>query len=221
MTTETQSEEIRELIKNGVLIQEKMAALTSLFEKNVALLRTLTNGHTPAPDDFSDPEKSLMTALASLAAVKVSTIPRPWLAVIARMSPKSSTYRAALASLQKRGLLEKDNRGSVKARQKLSASPDLTPLDWTEIMKRFAALSKPQESALLYQLMIHAYDNPEKAWMDRKTLAERAEQNPDSSSFRERLTQLKGYGFIDYGPESTVRASIRWFTPAGKATRKG
>jgi hypothetical protein len=33
----------------------------------------------------------------------------------------------------------------------------------------------------------------------------------ESSSFRQRLTKLEADGFIEYGPESTVRANIQWF----------
>lgn len=206
-----------------MLIQRKMEDLQTLFEKNNTLLQSLhlTNGHTIAPatsEDFSEFEQAIVTALATLAAVNVYTVPRQWLAIVARISPKSSGYRAALASLLRRGLVEKGtSTKTVKASPKLVAVPENVEMDWSEIMHRFVALAKKPEADILYQLMLYAYDNKANAWMDRKTLAEKAKQNLDSSSFRDRITQLKAYGFVEYGQDSTVRAMIQWFYPAKKA----
>lgn len=208
--------ELQALVKNSQLIQKKMVELTEIFEKNVAMITALTNGFSPAQaaavangQPFTAAERSIGIAVATLAAQGVHIIPRQWLAIVARISPKSSLYRTALASLLKRRMLVKATQGSVRPSDTLTAPAD-SPIDWTELMHRFANLVSRREAEIMHQLLISANDGA--AAMDRKTLAERTGQSAESSSFRQHLTLLQANGFIEYGPESTVRANIRWFS---------
>lgn len=213
MTPQT---ELQALIKNSQLIQKKMAELTAIFETNVTMITALTNGLSPAQVAaaanalaLTATEHAITIAVATLAAQGIHIVPRPWLAVVARISPKSSLYRTALASLLKRRMLLKAAQGSVRATDTLVAAAD-SPVDWTELMHRFADLSSSRDAKIMHQLLLSAHDGG--AALDRKTLAERLEQSAESSTFRQCLTRLEADGFIEYGPESTVRANIRWFS---------
>jgi hypothetical protein len=89
---------------------------------------------------------------------------------------------------------------------------DAEPLDLDEILRRTAEVFRRQEADILLYLCIHLSATKDE-WMDRKQLAERAKQSPDSSAFRERLAQLREQGFIEFGPNQTVRSTLQWFTP--------
>lgn len=214
----TQTTDIKKVIKNTLLLRRKMDALSTLFEKNLTLLTALTNGHTPAQataasgDPLSEQEKAIVSAMATLAVINRHIVPRQWLAIVARISPKSGMYRTALASLLKRGMLVKAGTGSVRAGETLVAFSEPGPLlSVEEILRRFASMSKPPEADILHYLAVEA-DATKIEWVDRKTLAERTGQSFDSSSFRERLTQFRENGLIEYGRDSTVRATLQWFT---------
>ena len=221
MTQETQ---LQALIKNSELLQKNMAELTKAFNNNMAVITKLITGLSPTQaaaaangDPLTALEQALTIAVATLAAQGVHVIPRQWLAVVARTRPSSSTYRAALASLLKRRILvaltSRRGQGSVRATDTLAAAAD-APIDWSELMHRFANVVKRQEADIVYQLLIAANDGVPS--LDRKTLAEKLGLSAESSTFQTRLAKLQGDGFIEYGPDSTVRANIRWFSGVGE-----
>jgi hypothetical protein len=210
--------ELQALIKNSQLIQKRMGELIEIFEKNLAMIAALTNGFSPAQaaaaanaQPLTAAEQSISVAVATLAAQGVHIIPRQWLAVVARISPKSSLYRTALASLLKRRMLMKAAQGSVRASDTLTAAAD-SPVDWSELMHRYTDLVNPKEAKTMYQLLVSSYDGSDA--MDRETLAEKTGQSAKSSTFHKHLSRLEADGFIEYGPDSTVRANIRWFREA-------
>lgn len=215
-----QPDPTQQLVENQQLILAQMAELTKAFERNEALFTTLIKGFTPAQasaaataTELTNREKAIAIAVATLAAQGIHILPRQWLALVARFSPKSGAFRTAMAGLIKRKWILKTPEGPVRATDALQAAPEPTPVGWSELMKRFAKYFPPAETDIMHQLMIQAHDFPENEYLDRKTLAERVKvATPDSSSFRARLTALEKAGFIEYGPgDSTVRANLHWF----------
>jgi len=212
---------IEQLIKNQQIIQKQMAAMLAIFERSNVSINTLIKGFTAEQASaaatlipLTPGAKAVAIALRTLSAQEIHIVPRQWLAIVARFSPKSSAYRSSLALLIKRKMLLKVPGGAgVRATETLEApSGPEPPLDWSELMKRFAKHYSRPEVDILYHLMIQAYDFPENQLLDRKTLAERVGvATSESSSFRNRLTGLESAGFVEYGPESTVRANIHWF----------
>ena len=232
MTTPRQQTELQALIKNMQLIDVKMCELTEIFEKNEEMITTLINGFSleiaaeANGTSLTPTEQAITNAVATLNAQDVHIIPRQWLAIVARISPKSSLYRTALASLLKRRMLVRAGDGLVKAASWPPPADWVTaanagPLNWGELLHRFAGFVSPKEAEIMHELLLFAYNGSELLWLDRKTLAEKLGQSAESSSFRQRLTQLEKDGFIVYGPfNSTVRANIGWFR-SGEIEGKG
>lgn len=210
--------DIQKIIRNCQAIQKKMDECVKLFAVNADILTALATGDTPGTNGYTPPtsrvELSILTALASCAAIGVHNVPRPWLAVLASTSPKGSPFKIAVAKLAREHSIRRPGAGILSLAEKLRGvvEPDPTVLDIQELITRVAKAFRRQEADLLWHLAIHAYETPDK-WMTRQQLAKQADQNIESSAFRERLTQLRENGFVEFGPNSTVRATLQWFTP--------
>jgi hypothetical protein len=204
--------DLQHVLKNCVKIERLIAQCNELQQDNAKLLRAISNGLTPAHQDEMDmhpQESAILTALLNARTMGIPSVPRKWVAVIARLSPKSGQFRTALANLQKAGHVRKASIGSVTLADKtrIRITPETEQLTTQEILKRVETVFARQEASILCALADPSFVND---WLDRKTLAERSEQNHDSSSFRDRLTQLRKQGFIEFGPNQTVRVLLDW-----------
>jgi hypothetical protein len=207
--------DIQRIIRNCDVLQKKLDECAKLFQVNLDMLSALASGNAPSPNGFTLPtnhiEAEILKALASCAAVGVHTVPRPWLAVVALINPRTSPYRNALARLTKENLIRRAGPGSVSLSENVrgSIAPYPVPLEAAELVRRASTFFRKYEADLLSSLFALSSDHE---WITRQQLAEHAGQSVDSSAFRERLSQLREGGFVDFGLLSTVRLSLHWFT---------
>ena len=208
---------LKTVIANMKRLEAKMDECRVLFEQNAAILSQLTpDAPAPVPNEVYTPvERSILAALSTLMLAGVREIPRGWLAVAARLRPKSSMYSTALAALLDRGSIMKIRLGWVAMvdGQTPIDHGSAIQLDLEELMDRASGIFKPQEMTILRALSSGA-------WLERKALAEMTSQSFDSSTFRDRLRSLRAQGFIAFGPNQTVRTTLEWFMPFREKGRR-
>jgi hypothetical protein len=187
-----------------------------LLQNGQTLAQTTTGalpGLAPADNTLDDRDASLMSAMQSCAAVGVYIVPRQWLAVISRVSPKSSPFRTSLAKLLKMGRLSKAGVGSVTLRGPWSVDANATAMTTVEILRRVTEVFSQQDAKILSYLAYRPADAAAADWIHRKTLADAIGQSAESSAFRDRLTQLRKQGLVEFGGNQVVRITLQWFRP--------
>jgi hypothetical protein len=145
-------------------------------------------------DGLSGPQQRILDALAWLEAVGITDAHRVQLALLAKASPKSSSYANNLGALRSASLigyvagrvvLTPEGRGAARA-------PETPPTTADLHATLRAELAGPQWRIL--EQLIGAY--PEA--VDKSTLADLAGTSASSSSYANNLGALRSLGFIDY-----------------------
>lgn len=150
---------------------------------------------------------AIMAAMTACQAVNIHVVPRHWLAVLARVSSKGSPYLLALASLLKSGRIVKAGLGAVSLADLSAAAPDTAGLTKVELLYRIVAVFSRQDAEILTNLITHW----DERWCARQALAEVMKVSAESSSFRDRLTQLRKNKFVEFGANATVRTTLQWY----------
>lgn len=155
---------------------------------------------------------AIFTSMTACDAVNIHVVPRHWLAVLARVSSKGSPYLLALSSLLKSGRIVKAGLGAVSLADPSAAAPDTAGLTQIDLLHRIVAVFSRQDAEILTNLITHWGER----WAARQALAEVMQVSVESSSFRDRLTQLRKNKFVEFGANATVRTTLQWFWGKGK-----
>src|SRR5579859_1987398 len=159
-------------------------------------------GRSVSDGKVTGPQQRILDSLAWAESVRIPSVDKVQLALLADASPKSSAYANNLGALRSSGLITKTGPVSLTDDGRgLAGEPDMprTSEDLQEMLYR-RLKSDPQVRIL--KVLVAAYP----ADVEREELAERAQASPTSSAFANNLGRLRSLGLIDYGAGRTVHA---------------
>jgi hypothetical protein len=170
---------------------------------------TSSNGHGQA-EESKDPQEAaqrkLIGALRAAESSGISSLSRTWLAIVARVSPTSSSYRRNVSALEQAGLVHFPTPGDVALTDstiEANAGYIGSPMPRVTTASLLDGLQKIYEPAR-YRILL-ALVEASGEWMGREELAAAAAQSPTSSAYRSHLSNLRQLGLVDIGANSTVR----------------
>jgi hypothetical protein len=210
--------DLEKVLQKYATIEKLLKDCQQLLLQNGQTLAQMPSGALPgaaaADNTLDDRDALVIQAMNACAAARVYIVPREWLAVLSRISPKSSPFRTSLAKLLKVGRLRKAGVGSVTLSDTWTIDSAVMPMRTEEIARCITEVFSRQDADILS----HLANNPQagdssQGWIHRKTLAEAIGQSAESSAFRDRLTQLRKQGFIEFGGNQAVRITLQWFRP--------
>jgi uncharacterized protein len=155
----------------------------------------------------SDPRRILNT-LRQGESMGMKALDRKNLAVLAGVSPKSSSYLNLIAHLANDGSITYPQPGLVALTSKgrtLAAEP--TQVLTLEALHAQWLFNLGGYEASLLTIVLQTYPRP----LSREVLAERAGYSPNSSSYLKSVANLKSFGLIDYPSKGTVVATTLLF----------
>lgn len=216
-----QSEFIEKMMENLRLLLDSNRSLEErLRSGNVPLHPVnISSGHT-AIDLLALPSEvryfNILNALASCEPVGIYAVPRFWLGVIAEFQSRSGYYATSLSKLQKDGWISRPSKGTIgltqQTRSRLTAGYGLST---EELIRKIYSVFVRQDAEILEALITVKGD-----WLERHKLAAATSQSAESSAFRERLTQLRKLGFVEFGPNQTVRITLAWWFSPSRPNRE-
>jgi hypothetical protein len=154
------------------------------------------NGHRDQGADFiggkvTGPQQRILDGLAWAESVRIPSLDKVQLALLADASPKSSAYANNLGALRSAGLITKGGPVALteegRAVSHINDTPPTTEALQQTLMSRLAA---PQ--ARILQVLIEAYP----ADVEREALADRSQASSTSSAFANNLGRLRSLGLI-------------------------
>lgn len=176
------------------------------FERGTGLILPSSNGHGQA-EESKDPQeiakRKLCEALGSAELVNIPSLSRTWLAIVARVSPTSSSYRRNVSALEQAGLVHFPTPGDVALTTQGRMSVSGAIVQQVSTASLLDGLQKIYEPAR-YRILL-ALVEASGEWMGREELAAAAAQSPTSSAYRSHLSNLRQLGLVDIGANSTVR----------------
>jgi hypothetical protein len=164
-----------------------------------------SNGHGQA-EESRDPQeiaqRKLLGALLSAEADKIPSLSRTWLAIVARVSPTSSSYRRNVSALEQAGLVHFPTPGDVALTEagRSTSAPFAPRVTTTNLLDALQKIYEPARYRILLALVEASGE-----WMGREELAAAAAQSPTSSAYRSHLSNLRQLGLVEIGTNSTVR----------------
>nr|WP_249808956.1 DUF87 domain-containing protein [Bradyrhizobium sp. 174] len=172
------------------------------------------SGRAPAPGASGDGTLSpaLQNALNAVAwwhKIGHDPVERARAAVVARLSPKASTFGVYLAELAKRGLVQSPEPGKVSltdAGHRLAIVPRAGTA--AELREMALSLLGPQEQKV-FDVVYGAHPRS----IARKAVAERMGLSPTASTTGVYLAAVTAYGVIENAGPGEVRAA-QWLFPA-------
>ncbi len=153
---------------------------------------------------ISAPQRRILDALASLAAMGLGGVARGNVAVFSGQSPTSSGFANNLGALRSAGLIDYPCRGEVAltAAARVVTGPVQPIASLAELHQAWLArLSRPQGRVL--RALVEIYP----ASLDRAELADRAEQSSTSSGYANNLGALRSLGVLTYPRPGQVAAT--------------
>lgn len=187
--------------------QPAAAAAVAPAPRRAAPARVLRPaGGTSAPTGdgaVSGPQQRMLDAMASFAAIGMSSILKAHVAVFAGQSSKSSGFRANLSQLSAGGFIERLGEGLLRLTDlgRQQAAPVDEPLTLADLHAAwFDKLTTPQRSML--NLLIDIYPRA----VTKDYLAEQSGQSPLSSGYRANLSTLSSLGLLKRLPGGEVAA---------------
>jgi hypothetical protein len=171
------------------------------------------NKQRPPTGDLSRPQQALLDALAWLETVAIQTPIRSQVALVAKVSARSSGFRNNVSVLSSSGLVSYPRDGMLQltdAGRDAARLPDVAPTTEELQYALYERLSGPQ-AALLRVLVAHY-----PAFLSRAALAAGAGVSNASSGFRNNVSVLKSLGLIDYPGDGQVVALPVLFLEAGR-----
>jgi len=155
-------------------------------------------GDTPA----EKAQRKLLGALRSAELVRIPGLSRTWLAIVARVSPSSSSYRRNVSALEQPGLVHFPTPGDVALTDAGRAQTMVVtaPLTTASLLDALHKVFEPARYRILLALVEASGE-----WMSREELAAAVGQSPTSSAYRGHLSELRQLGLVEIGANSTVR----------------
>jgi hypothetical protein len=164
-----------------------------------------SNGHGQA-EESKDPQeiakRKLLGALVSAQDFRIPSLSRTWLAIVARVSPTSSSYRRNVSALEQAGLVHFPTPGEVALTKAGNDAPSIVAprVTTASLLDGLQKIYEPARYRILLALVEASGE-----WMGREELAAAAAQSPTSSAYRGHLSNLRQLGLVDIGANSTVR----------------
>lgn len=154
-------------------------------------------------DDLTPAKRKILTALAEFEAIGRSDVDRTWVAARAGVSHKSSGYANNLGALRSDGYIEY-GAGTVRLTDKgRGVVPEVQrPLNTAEMLTSCLKILSPAQARIL-----EAVHKAHPEFVPRDQLAAIVQVSSASSGYANNLGALRSAGMIEYGPNSTVKAS--------------
>lgn len=155
-------------------------------------------------DGISRPQQNILNALAWFESFGQSTMAKAPVAAVARVSSKSSGFRANVSTLSGLGLIAYPGPGLLSltdAGRKIAVPPE-EPASLSDLHDAWCRMISGPQAELL-RVLIAKYPQD----IDRENLAIVAGVSPASSGYRANVSTLSGWGAIDYPQPGRVRAS--------------
>lgn len=155
-----------------------------------------------AAADVSGPQQRILDALAWLEAVGINDAHRVQLALLAKASPKSSSYQNNCGALRTAGLIDYVAGRVVltPAGRAAAEAPETPPT--TQDLHITLQLELPGPQWKILEQLIKLHPSP----VDKSTLADLAGASVSSSSYQNNLGALRSLGFIEYPERGMVAA---------------
>jgi DNA-binding transcriptional ArsR family regulator len=161
-------------------------------------------------------QNKLLAALRSAEDTGFESLSRTWLAVVAQISPNSSSYRKYVSRLEQAGYIAYPVPGEIALTPAGREVADRLPhrrFAQSDLLASFEKLFKPAR----YRIMQALATERGSQWVTREQLAEASEQSVNSSAYREHMSALRELGLIEIGNNSTVRVDPFLFVPQAVA----
>lgn len=182
-------------IKKGQLVKMTPEGVRAVSPRPDTIILKTPEQVEAAQDLLNEPLKEgariLLTALVSRAPIRFT---RSQLALVAKMSPKSSSYTMHLATLKNRNLIEfKDDKYSAtQAGLELLGESAAAPQSPRELQEMWRSNLKEGQRKIL-DVLITNYPGT----FDKEQLALEAGMSPTSSSYVGHLAVLRSNGLIE------------------------
>ena len=152
-------------------------------------------------DGLTSGRKAILRALAEFEALGRSEVSRKWVAALAGVSHRSSSYTNNLGALRSGDYITYGGSSTLRLTEKgLEVTPPVVPPDSTEEMleRCLGVLSRRQGDILKALHAVHPLS------LSRDELAERVGVSAKSSAFTNNLGAIRSAGMLKYGPNSIV-----------------
>ena len=156
------------------------------------------------PEDLTPARKKILVALAEFDALGQQELPRTWVAALAGVKHRSSSFQNNLGRLRGLGLISYGPGKIIRFTEegRSAIPPANVPVSNGEMLERCLRILKPAQAKLLQ--ILHEV-HPE--FVSRETLAEQAGVSCTSSAFDNNLGAMRSAGMIEYGPGKTAKCS--------------
>lgn len=145
--------------------------------------------------DLSGPQQRIIDAIAWMETAGIFLPRRSVIAALSGYSVKSTSFKNPVSDLKRNGLIEYPDSQSLCLTDegRARANPQPSPANTAELHEIiFRKITGAQ--ARILKPLIDAYPDP----LDREALAELAGYSAKSTSFKNPLSDLKGFGFVGY-----------------------
>lgn len=167
-----------------------------------------SQGPSPQTGDVSRPQQAILNALGWWMDFGKTAVTKTQLAMIARVSAKSSGFRANVSTLSGKGLVSYPSPGMVAltaAGEELAGGSVQEPSHQEMMSAALAAVSRPQGDIL--QALFDNYPDP----YEKSDLAKVVGVPSTSSGFRANVSTLSGLDFVTYPQPGFVLAAAMFF----------
>lgn len=161
--------------------------------------RPLIQSRSPAPvkesGDLTGPQQRIIDSIAWMETAGIFIPRRSVIAALSGYSVKSTSFKNPASDLKRHGLIEYPDSQSLCLTDegRARANPQPSPANTAELHEIiFRKITGAQ--ARILKPLIDAYPDQ----LDRETLAELAGYSAKSTSFKNPLSDLKGFGFVGY-----------------------
>ena len=156
------------------------------------------------PEDLTPARKKILVALAEFDALGQQELPRTWVAALAGVKHRSSSFQNNLGRLRGLGLISYGPGKIIRFTEegRSAIPPANVPVSNGEMLERCLRILKPAQAKLLQ--ILHEV-HPE--FVNRENLAEQAGVSCTSSAFDNNLGAMRSAGMIEYGPGKTAKCS--------------
>ena len=156
------------------------------------------------PEELTPQRKKILIALAEFDALGQQNVPRTWVAALAGVKHRSSSFDNNLGRLRTLSLILYGPGKTIElTEQGKSATPAVgPPVSNGEMLQRCLRILTPIQGQFL-QILYQAHPD----FVSREALAEQAKVSSTSSSFDNNLGAMRSAGMIEYGPSKTAKCS--------------
>ncbi|HZU33138.1 MAG TPA: hypothetical protein VFB79_18630 [Candidatus Angelobacter sp.] len=161
---------------------------------------TQQNGDTNV--DLPPAKIKLLNSIAAFESIGMSAVPKPVVAVFAKVSPSSSGFENNMGALRSAGFIEypKPGTASLTETGRSLAQPPDTPASAEELLQRIESILPPAKAKIIRSLATH-YPDP----VAKDDLAREVNVSPTSSGYENNLGALRSMGMLDYPAPKQVQ----------------